>query len=194
MNLLEHYSRSRIFSSEELYTWRTYLQEEFTIKGDKRITNREDCKYETLSTVFHFRISGLIKVSLLDHFFSFSLPFPLTFLFFVITWLFPLGFFFLFSLFSWLFFSFFFFGLTVFLCSHVIGFSSHLFCFQMVRLPLNFYEFCVHVRVKIHCSHLTSKLLFFFFHYFHQQQKIYIFSFFFSPSNAIPIVKKKKKM
>ena len=108
MNLLEHYSRSRIFSSEELYTWRTYLQEEFTIKGDKRITNREDCKYETLSTVFHFRISGLIKVSLLDHFFSFSLPFPLTFLFFVITWLFPLGFFFLFSLFSWLFFFFFF--------------------------------------------------------------------------------------
>ena len=104
MNLLEHYSRSRIFSSEELYTWRTYLQEEFTIKGDKRITNREDCQYETLSTVFHFRISGLIKVSLLDHFFSFSLPFPLTFLFFVITWLFPLGFFFLFSLFSWLFF------------------------------------------------------------------------------------------
>ena len=82
MNLLEHYSRSRIFSSEELYTWRTYLQEEFTIKGDKRITNREDCKYETLSTVFHFRISGLIKVSLLDHFLllvftAFSSHFPL---------------------------------------------------------------------------------------------------------------------
>ena len=194
MNLLEHYSRSRIFSSEELYTWRTYLQEEFTIKGDKRITNREDCKYETLSTVFHFRISGLIKVSLLDHFLllvftAFSSHFPLlcyhlalSSRFLLLVFTFQLTFFF------------FFFGLTVFLCSHVIGFSSHLFCFQMVRLPLNFYEFCVHVRVKIHCSHLPSKFLFFFFHYFHQQQKIYIFSFFFSPSNAIPIVKKKKKM
>ena len=194
MNLLEHYSRSRIFSSEELYTWRTYLQEEFTIKGDKRITNREDCKYETLSTVFHFRISGLIKVSLLDHFLllvftAFSSHFPLLcyhlalssrFLLLVFTFQLTFFFFFLDSLSS---------------CVHTLSvfpriyFVFKWFVFRWTSMNFAFMSGSKYIVVIYQVS---------FFSFFSitsiNNKKFTFFLFFFSPSNAIPIVKKKKKM
>ena len=193
MNLLEHYSRSRIFSSEELYTWRTYLQEEFTIKGDKRITNREDCKYETLSTVFHFRISGLIKVSLLDHFLllvftAFSSHFPLLcyhlalssrFLLLVFTFQLTFFFFFLDSLSS---------------CVHTLSvfpriyFVFKWFVFRWTSMNFAFMSGSKYIVVIYQVS---------FFSFFSitsiNNKKFTFFLFFFSPSNAIPIVKKKKK-